>query len=113
MDGANAKPGSLCTTAGNGPPRSTTSEQGVWGPHRQRQPLGAEAGHLATHLASAEQGKHRLRPILARAYLNAVALSVAMRVFLQQHVTHPMPTVLDRPPLPDMTQKGLGSGAQA
>ena len=44
--------------------------------------------------------------------LDVVVLSVAVVVFPQWHVPHPLPAVLDRPPVSDLTQQSLGTGAQ-
>ena len=44
--------------------------------------------------------------------LNAVVFPVAMGVFLQRHISYPVPTVLDRPALPDGPEQGLGASAQ-
>jgi len=44
--------------------------------------------------------------------LDAVDLPVAVGVFPQRHVTHPVPAVLDRPALPDGSEQGLGTSAQ-
>jgi hypothetical protein len=44
--------------------------------------------------------------------LNAVVFSVAVGVFSQRYIPHPMPAVLDRPALPDGFEHGLGASAQ-
>ena len=44
--------------------------------------------------------------------LNAVELPVAVSVFSQRHVSHPVPAVLDRPALTDGSEQGLGSRPQ-
>ena len=88
-------------------PRSTTSEQGVRvTTSAEATPWGCEAGHLATHLASAEQGKHRLRPVLADAAhlhqagaqqkqpLRLLLLQNQLLVFLQHH----QPMVVEQSP---------------
>ena len=45
--------------------------------------------------------------------LDAVDLSVAVGVLFERHVPNPVPAVLNRPPVYDMPQQGLGSGPQA
>ena len=44
--------------------------------------------------------------------LFAVVLPVAVAVFRQRHVAHPVPAVLNRPTVSDVPQQGLGSGPQ-
>lgn len=44
--------------------------------------------------------------------LDSVGLSVSVGVFPQRHVSLPVPPVLDRPPVSEVTQQGLGSGPQ-
>lgn len=39
--------------------------------------------------------------------LNPVVLPVAVGVFSQRHIPHPVPAVLDRPALPDGFEHGL------
>ena len=44
--------------------------------------------------------------------LDAVFLPVAVGVFFQRHIPHPVPAVLDAPALPDGFEQSLGAGAQ-
>ena len=44
--------------------------------------------------------------------LDAVVLPIAVGVFSQRHIPHPVPAVLDRPALPDGSEQGLGTCAQ-
>lgn len=45
--------------------------------------------------------------------LDAVVLSVAVGVLFRRHVPNPVPAVLNRLPVYDLPQQGLGSGPQA